>query len=549
MYIVLAGEEAGPRSNKLGGIWNVIDAEAKNLVKIVENDIIVIAGPYFGRLGQDWSPNNRITDITGFDEIEDGDIIEAIESLEIECITGKKNGINYVLFNAEDCLNKTVEYNGSEMRLSDAVKAEAFELLGLDSLKYEKTSYGKEYTHYLNLSYTISEFSKNLSFKNPVSIHCHEFPVFYSLARLDRLKLPVKTVATFHATKVGRTYGAKAIEKLVRGDSSHPENVQHGLVELEKLAKYADVITFVSDATRSEARLFYGVDGVVVRNGIDLTSEIIDWNKKTENLHRIRSFISRTLRDLNGTIIDEDAIIPIYTISRLELENKGYPDLLDSLVILDRILHNRIENGEIDEVKVFCILITAHGPKDPRKLPEGFPINLPDEILVGDELRLKRMIEERNLDYKNLKRRSVCALPYPQWVGRNDGGFQMTIDEIASGCVAGIFPSRYEPFLLTALEACREASPVVISRACGFSGAVKELQKEKGIFGGVVLVDNVEQTYLQTITDYAFGLHVIIDAFLRDKAKDKMMCNVAFMLAREMNWEEPVRDYYEILKK
>lgn len=548
MHIVLAGEEAGPRSNKLGGIWNVIDAEAKNLVRIADDDIIV-AGPYFERLGQDWSPNNRITDISGFNEIKNENIIGAASSLEVGFVTGNKDGINYILFNAEDCLNKTVEYNGQGMRLSDAVKAEAFELLGLDSLKYENTSYGKEYTHYLNLSYIISEFAKNLSQKDLVSVHCHEFPVFYTLARLDRLKLPIKTVATFHATKVGRTYGAKAIEKLVRGDPSHPENIQHGLVELEKLAKYADVVTFVSDTTRSEARLFYGVDGIVVRNGIDLISEKIDWNKKTENLQRIRLFISRNLMRLNGTIVEEEAIIPIYTISRLELENKGYPDLLDSLVILDRILHNRIDNGEIDEVKVFCILITAHGPKDPRKLPEGFPINLPDEILVGDELRLKRMIEERNLDYKHLKRRSVCALPYPQWVRKNDGGFGMTIDEIASGCIAGIFPSRYEPFLLTALEACREASPVVISRACGFSGAVKELQKEKGIFGGVVLVDNVEQTYLQTITDFAFGLHVIIDAFLRDKAKDKMMCNVAFMLAREMNWEEPVRDYYEILKK
>jgi len=548
MHIVLAGEEAGPRSNKLGGIWNVIDAEAKNLVKISDDEIIV-AGPYFERLGQDWSPNNRITDISGFDEIKNENIIEAASLSEVRVVTGYKDGINYVLFNAEDCLNKTVEYNGREMRLSDAIKAEAFELLGLDSLKYENTSYGKEYTHYLNLSYIISEFVKNISHRDAVSIHCHEFPVFYTVARLDRLKLPIKTVATFHATKVGRTYGAKAIEKLVRGDSRHPENVQHGLVELEKLAKYADVVTFVSDTTRSEARLFYGVDGVVVRNGIDLTSDIIDWNKKIENLRRIRTFIARNLMSINSTIVEEEAIIPIYTISRLELENKGYPDLLDSLVILDRILHNRIDNGEIDDVKVFCILITAHGPKDPRKLPEGFPINLPDEILVGDELRLKRMIEERNLDYKHLKRRSVCVLAYPQWVGRNDGGFGMTIDEIASGCIAGIFPSRYEPFLLTALEACREASPVVISRACGFSGAVKELQKEKGIFGGVVLVDNVEQTYLQTITDYAFGLHVIIDAFLRDKAKDKMMCNVAFMLAREMNWEEPARDYYEILKK
>jgi len=547
MFIILAGEEAGPKSNKLGGIWNVIHAEATNLVKIAEEEIIV-CGPYFGILGQDWSPNNRKTDISDMEPIENRDILEAMEQCVTDCYGGRKDGINYVLFNSETCLKKSVEFDGREVRLSDAIKTEAFKLVGLDSLKYENTSYGREYTHYMNLSYAISDFAKILSQKGSVSIHGHEFPVFYALARLDKLQLPIKTVATFHATKVGRTYGAKVIENLVRGDSRHPTNVQHGLVELEKLAKNADYVTFVSDATRSEAKLFYGIDGIVVRNGIDLDSEIIDWKRKIECLNRMRAGISKSLDIVNGTHINEEAIIPIYTISRLEVENKGYPDLLDSLVVLDRILQNRIDNGEIGEIKVFCLLITAHGPKDPKNLPTGFPINLPDEVLVGDELRLKRMIEDRKLDYKNLKRRTVCALLYPQWVGRNDGGFNMPIDEIAAASVAGIFPSRYEPFLLTALEACSEACPVVISRACGFSGAVKELQKEKGIFGGVVLVDNVEQTYLQTIADYAFGLHLIIDAFLRDKAKDRMMCNVAFVLAREMSWEEPVRHYYEILK-
>ena len=34
-WIVLAAEEAGPASNKMGGIWNVVDAEAVTLAKLV----------------------------------------------------------------------------------------------------------------------------------------------------------------------------------------------------------------------------------------------------------------------------------------------------------------------------------------------------------------------------------------------------------------------------------------------------------------------------------------------------------------------------------
>ena len=546
MFIVIAGEEAGPKSNKLGGVWNVIDAEARKMSEIAEEEVIVV-GPLFERLGQDWSPKGRLTE-TDFDEPVMEEIEEAASSV-LPYAAGKTKNVNYVLFNVEHSLEKSVEYDGQKMRLCDAVKAEAYKLVGLDSLQYEATSYGHEYTHYLNLSYAVSEFVKALVKYGKVSLHCHEYPVFYSIARLEKQKIPVNTVATFHATKVGRVLGVQVFDRIKKGDSSYPANIQHGLVELEKLARYARVVTFVSETTRSEARLFYGVDGLVIRNGIEVTNEYIDWNKKTECLNRIRSILTSKLSRFNGIELEEEQVIPIYTISRLELENKGYPDLLDSLVILDRILTNRIENGEIEEVKVLCLLITAHGYKDPHILPDGFPIYLPDEILVGDELRLKRMVEERKMDVGNLKKRAVCALPYPQWVGRNDGGLNMTIDEIAAGCVAGIFPSRYEPFLLTALEACSEACPVVISRACGFSGAVRDLQRKKGIFGGVVLIDNIEQSYLETITDYAFGLHVIIDAFLRDRAKDRMMCSTAFVLANEMCWDEPVKMYYEILRE
>jgi hypothetical protein len=33
-WVVLAGEEGGPVCNKMGGIWNVIDAEARVLAKL-----------------------------------------------------------------------------------------------------------------------------------------------------------------------------------------------------------------------------------------------------------------------------------------------------------------------------------------------------------------------------------------------------------------------------------------------------------------------------------------------------------------------------------
>ena len=81
---------------------------------------------------------------------------------------------------------------------------------------------------------------------------------------------------------------------------------------------------------------------------------------------------------------------------------------------------------------------------------------------MGDGIpRLENMISERRLSKDELisGKRSVAAVLYPQWLGPNDGGLGMRTDEVMAGCVAGILPSQYEPFLLTALEAGERALP------------------------------------------------------------------------------------------
>jgi hypothetical protein len=97
------------------------------------------------------------------------------------------------------------------------------------------------------------------------------------------------------------------------------------------------------------------------------------------------------------------------------VENKGYPELLDSLVALDHIIKNSILEGHMEEgIKVICFLVTAEGPK--KNLPEGFPVNLPKEVLVGNEIRIQQIIEEKGLDFSKMVRGkgSVAAVLYPQ---------------------------------------------------------------------------------------------------------------------------------------
>ncbi|NYT19650.1 MAG: glycosyltransferase family 4 protein [Methanosarcinales archaeon] len=589
--IIIAGEEAGPKSNKMGGIWNVIDAEVKNLAQMLEDGtieedsipIIFVACPYYGYSGSDWNKGlNRITDMSEFEDFVPDEnlslIIEKLREKGVELIVAarkvEKIEIIYLMFKTNDFCRSFVEYNGKLICLENKIKAEAYELIGLDSLSYEGMSNRTEYTHYLNLSYAISEFVHTLvalreenakTYKDElisefasslmpswhVSLHCHEFGVFYAIARLKKIGVPINSVATYHATIPGRVAGHLSIQKIRDNDSSWGDGVPKNMATLESLSSHADVVTAVGDSTKKEIKLFYGIDSIIVRNGIDIEIEDIDelWDKKLKCLTKIQELTSKKIYNAHNSVeLSPDRIIPIFSISRIEIENKGYPDLLDSLLLLDRMVRIEVEAGRLDEnYRVVCFIITAHGPK--TNLPDNFPIMLNEEVVIGEELRIQRMIESRGLECSKLPsgNRYVSAVLYPQWLSKNDGGFNMTVDEFMAGCIAGIFPSRYEPFLLTGLEAGKEATPSIVSKVCGFSDALKTVKRLVMGMGGVLVVDNIDQAYLETIADYALTMDYFIDTYTDDKTKYNFLCQEANLLAKDMNWQEPTKQYYEML--
>lgn len=588
-WILLAGEEGGPASNKMGGIWNVMDAEALTLAKLVASGTIekglkiLVLGPNYPSAGLDWNAGrNRITNLSGFERLNMGptldQVLSDLRAAGIETVTGQRMEndvpIGYVLFNTNYYQSHVVRWKGQDMTLNNAVKTEAFTLLGLDSMNYERAQYGSEYNHYLNLSYAVSDlatrlsraqegmaekyedkavsdFAKSVMPKVRVSLHCHEFGVFYAVARLKKLGVPVRTVCTLHATVPGRTSGYRALQKIVKNDPSMDPGTPLGFAALEALARYADAVTFVGDSTMKEAMLFHRMKGIVIRNGIDLDVEDIDWDKKDRCRARIQKFLADNLyKFCDGQCVNQESIIPIFTISRIEIENKGYPQLLDALMLQDHLLkHRLIGQRHAEDTRVVCFLIAAHGPKDEEKLPEGFPINLTPEILVGEELRLENMIKERDLDEKELisGKRMVVALLYPQWVGPNDGGLGMRTDEIMAGCIAGVFPSQYEPFLLTALEAGKEGTPNIVSRSAGYSDALKKIKRRVPGLGGVVIVDNLEAQPQEIVLDYALAMDYFTWTYLEDEVKYRLLCEESFSLAKQFNWNEPVLEYYKNL--
>ena len=136
---------------------------------------------------------------------------------------------------------------------------------------------------------------------------------------------------------------------------------------------------------------------------------------------------------------------------------------------------------------------------------------------------------------------------YPQWLGPDDGGLGMRVDEIMAGCLAGIFPSQFEPFLLTALEAGKEGTPSIVSRAAGLSDALKKIKRRGAGLGGVIVVDNVEAPPQEAVMDYALAMDYFTWTYLEDQVKYSLLCEESFALAKLFGWKEPVLEYYKNL--
>jgi hypothetical protein len=65
--------------------------------------------------------------------------------------------------------------------------------------------------------------------------------------------------------------------------------------------------------------------------------------------------------------------------------------------------------------------------------------------------------------------------------------------------------------------------------------------------GGVIVVDNINLPYIEAVSDYALAMDYFIDTYTDDKIKYNLLCQEASLLAGDMSWEDPIKQYYELL--
>lgn len=243
---------------------------------------------------------------------------------------------------------------------------------------------------------------------------------------------------------------------------------------LEANMDRADHAVTVSKITAREAKGLYGIDLDVVPNGID--AEL--GPKPTLELRRKNNEILRGyVKSVSG--FEPDFIV--YFIGRMVLE-KGIFEIINACKFLGDIL-----DVTGSKMKVAVFLVTGNTEPGMRlhkaeciKQIENWPFKHGDDLICDCERSLAKGCLNVNESSDRVK-----VLLFNQFMRPDLCNLAVSFPEFVTGCDAGIFPSTYEPFGLTPLEAARGGTPFITSEVSGAWTDAVQLYVDEAVAKGV----------------------------------------------------------------
>jgi glycosyltransferase involved in cell wall biosynthesis len=133
----------------------------------------------------------------------------------------------------------------------------------------------------------------------------------------------------------------------------------------------------------------------------------------------------------------------------------------------------------------------------------------------------------------------VKVLFYPTYMKPNDGLMNMNYYDIISAMDVGVFPSRYEPFGYTPVEAAVKMDIAITSDMTGFGRFI--MGKVKGNSNGVIVIKMAGKNSEQSSENLSRELQRIY--FLPQKKLDAMK-ERAYETMKYVDWGALVKNYY-----
>lgn len=358
----------------------------------------------------------------------------------------------------------------------------------------------------------------------------------------------IGTVFTTHATSIGRSIAGnnKPLYEYLEaynGDQMAFELNMQSKHSIEKqTAKYVDCFTTVSDITATECKelLDKPVD-VILPNGFE-DNFVPKGVSFTNKRRKARKKLLQVANALFGSELGDDTLI-VSTSGRYEFRNKGIDVYIESL--------NRLRGKTLAKPVLALVEVPAWVNRPRKDLQERLeskkkyntPLDTPwltHTLHNLSEDRVTGML--RSLNMWNAKADNVKVLFVPCYLTGDDGIFNMSYYDLVLGNDLCIYPSYYEPWGYTPLEAIAFKVPCITTDLAGFGLWVNKVLGHDGkITDGVEVVHRTDYNY-QEVAE-AISDTVRAYASMPKAEADKCRRN-AFSLSKKALWKEFI-SYYE----
>ncbi len=364
-------------------------------------------------------------------------------------------------------------------------------------------------------------------------------------------KLPqIGTIFTTHATSIGRSIAGnqKPLYDYLfayNGDQMAGELNMQSKHSIEKqTALYVDCFTTVSDITANECKelLDKPVD-VVLPNGFD-NSFVPKGAAFTRKRKAARKRLLEVANALLGEQLDDDTLI-VSTSGRYEFRNKGIDVFVEAM---NRLLRDR------DLKKNVVAFIEVPGwVGEPRKdlqerLQNGGQYDTPLDVPQVTHW-LHNMSHDNVLgmlkyyDMHNRKDDRVKVIFLPCYLDGKDGIMNLTYYDVVLGNDLCIYPSYYEPWGYTPLEAVAFKVPCITTDLAGFGlWANKEFGHYGELKDGVKVIHRTDYNY----SEVADNIKDTVAEFSNMTPKEVEACRKqADTLSKKALWSEFIQYYHE----
>src|SRR3990172_9919308 len=574
--------------NKVGSIFTVVQSKILPM-KEHYGDNYFLVGPYFPKkawgIFEEHLPPEECR--SALDKLK-------AEGIEVHCGTWITKGNPNVLL---------IDFTNFSAQKND-IKRKLWDWYQIDSLNTEWYDFDEPVVWAYAVGRLIEELSK--VFGKKAVAHFHEWLAGAGLLYLHHENARVGTVFTTHATTLGRSLAMQErdIYEQLEGIDSDGEAKRLGISvwakhSLEKQsAQNAHVFTTVSEITGMEAGHFLGrKPDVLLFNGLDMAKfpsfeEASLKHKLFKN--KIKQFLMYYFFpyysfDIDNTLIyflagryefhDKGVDVFIKALGRLNDQLKAEkcektivaffwipgnvksirPELLESRTFFNDMkksveeVHEDVLN-RVSELLIMGKEITSKSmmgedfllelkPKLKRLMRKGLPPISTHFLFDEDTDLIMKTLREVGLD--NSPDDVVKIVFYPIYLSGADGLLDTSYYESMQGSHLGVFPSYYEPWGYTPLEA---AALGVSSLTTDLSGFGQYICKEcaQGKYPGIFVL----QRFKKSTEDIIKALTDMMSQFAHFSTKERIENKImAQKIAATADWKLFIERYIEAHNK